>query len=155
MKRYSLLFGFALLGLTLSAPAGNKTLTIDPLTGLPIVSSPDRLHLGNEPTVLPVTKICKSDAKMNFYSPNDIKVNATVAWYAAQLTGFKKTHGSHDNRSQDTFYKPDGTMIVSITGERGTDVQDGDVHGIVYGKFEPALAEKTILGMNTQNIVCQ
>jgi hypothetical protein len=155
MKRYSLLLGFALLGLTLSAPAGNKTLTIDPLTGLPIVSSPDRLHLGNEPTVLPVTKICKSDAKMNFYSPNDIKVNATVAWYAAQLPGFKKTHGQHNNRSQDMFYKPDGTMIVSITGEPGTDTKDGDVHGIVYGKFEPALTEKTIIGMNTQNIVCQ
>ena len=155
MRRYGPLLGFVLLGLTLSAPAGNKTLTQDPLTGQPIVPSPDRLHLGSEPTVLPDTKICKSNAKMDFYSPNGIQVNATVAWYAARLTGFKKTHGSHDKRSQDTFYKPDGTMIVSITGEPGTDGQDGDVHGIVYGKFEPALAEKTIIGMNTQGIVCQ
>ncbi len=155
MKRYSLLLGFALLGLALSAPAGNKTLTTDPLTGLPIVPTPDRLHLGNEPNVLPDTKICKSNAKMDFYSPNGIKVDATFAWYAAQLPGFKKTHGQHSNRSQDTFYKPDGTMIVSITGEPGTEGQNTDVHGIVYGKFEPALTEKTIIGMNTQNIVCQ
>lgn len=155
MKRYSVLLAFAFLGLSLSAPAGNKTLTTDPLTGLPIIASPDRLHLGNEPTVLPETKICKSTAKMNFYSPNDIKVDATVAWYATKLPGFNKTHGWNNKRSQDTFYKPDGTMIVSITGEPGTDGQNTDVHGIVYGKFDPAITEKTIIGMNTQKIVCQ
>jgi hypothetical protein len=154
MKRYSLLLGIAFLGLTVTAPAGNKTLTTDPLTGLPIVPSPDRLHLGNEPTELPETKLCKSTAKMNFYSPNGIQVNATVAWYTGKLPGFKKTHGWSNKRSQDTFYKPDGTVIVSITGEPGTDGQDTEVHGIVYGKFEPALTEKTILSMNTQNTVC-
>jgi hypothetical protein len=140
--------------MTLTAPAANKTLTADPLTGLPIVPSPDRLHLGNEPTVLPQTKICKSNAKMNFYSPNGIQVDATVAWYAQQLHGFKKTHAWANKRSQDTFYKPDGTVIVSITGEPGTDGQNTDVHGIVYGRFEPAITEKTILGMNAQRIVC-
>jgi hypothetical protein len=155
MKRYSLLLGFALLGLTLSAPAANKTLTSDPLTGLPVVPSPDPYKLGNEPNVLPDTKICRSNAKMDFYSPNDIKVDATLAWYTAQLHGFKKTHGRHGNRSQDTFYKPDGTLIVAITGQPGAEGENTDVHGIVYGKFEPALAEKTIIGMNTQNIVCQ
>jgi hypothetical protein len=155
MKRYALSLGFALLGLALSAPAGNKTLTTDPLTGLPIIPSPDRLHLGNEPTVLPDTKICSSDAKMNFYSPNGIQVDATMAWYATQLHGFKKTHAYASQRSQDTFYKPDGTMIVSITGEPGAQGQNTEVHGLVYAKFEPGLAEKTILGMNTQNIVCK
>jgi hypothetical protein len=155
MERYSLLLGFALLALTLTAPAANKTLTTDPITGLPIVPSPDRLNLGNEPNVIPDTKICKSNAKMDFYSPNDIKVDATLAWYAAQLHGFKKTHAYASGRSQDTFYKSDGTMIVSITGEPGADGENTVVHTIVYGKFEPALAEKTIIAMNTQNIVCQ
>lgn len=154
MKCYSILLGFVILGLAFTAPAANKTLTSDPLTGLPIVPSPDRLHLGNEPMVLPDTKMCKSNAKMNFYSPNGIQVHATVAWYAGQLPGFKKTHAWASQRSQDTFYKPDGTMIVSITGDPGPDGQDTDVHGIVYGKFDPPLAEKTIIGMNTQNIVC-
>ncbi|HEY2819913.1 MAG TPA: hypothetical protein VGJ06_02630 [Candidatus Acidoferrum sp.] len=154
MKRNLILLGFVLLGLTLTAPAGNKTLTADPLTGLPIVPSPDPLHLGNEPMVLPVTKICKSNAQMNFYSMNGIRVNATVAWYAGQLHGFKKTHAWASERSQDTFYKPDGTMIVSITGDPAASGADADVHGIVYGKFEPAIAEKTIIGMNSQNIVC-
>ena len=154
MKRCSLLSGLVLFMLTLTAPAGNKTLTTDPLTGLPVVPSQDRLHLGNEPTVLPETKICKSNAQMNFYSPNGIQVNATVAWYTVQLHGFKRTHAWVNRRSQDTFYKPDGTVIVAITGEPGTDGQNTDVHGIVYGKFEPAITEKTILGMNSQNIVC-
>jgi hypothetical protein len=154
MKRHLPLLGFVLLRMTLSAPAANKTLTADPLTGLPIVPSPDRLHLGNEPTVPPETKICRSNAQMNFYSPNGIQVDATVAWYAGQLHGFKKTHAWANKRSQDTFYKPDGTVIVSITGEPGADGQNTDVHGIVYGKFEPAIIEKTILGMNSQKIVC-
>lgn len=154
MKRYSLLLGFALLGLTLSAPAGNKTLTTDPLTGLPIVPSPDPYHLGNEPSVLPETKICQSNSKMDFYSPNGIQVNATVAWYAGQLHGFKKGHTWANKRSQDTFYKPDGTVLVSITGEPAADGVDTDVHGIVYAKFEPALVEKTIVGMSSQKIVC-
>jgi hypothetical protein len=155
MKRYSLLLTLVLLGLTLSAPAANKTLTSDPLTGLPIIPTPDRLHLGNAPTVLPDTNICKSNAKMNFYSTNGIQVDATVAWYSAQLPGFKKTHAWVSERSQDTFYKPDGTMIVSITGEPGAQGQNTDVHGLVYAKFEPGIAEKTIIGMNTQNIVCK
>jgi hypothetical protein len=154
MKRNLVLLGFVLLGLTLTAPAGNKTLTADPLTGLPIVPSPDQYHRGNEPMVLPVTKICKSNAQMNYYSPSGIQVKATVAWYAAQLHGFKKTHAWASERSQDTFYKPDGTMIVSITGDPAADGVDADVHGLVYGKFEPAIAEKTIIGMNTQNVAC-
>jgi hypothetical protein len=155
MRRNSLLLAFALLGLTLSAPAANKTLTTDPLTGLPIVPTPDRLHLGNEPTVLPDTKMCGSNAKMNFYSTNGIQVDATVAWYAGKLQGFKKTHAWASGRSQDTFYKPDGTMIVSITGEPGTQGQNTDVHGLVYAKFEPGITEKAIIGMNTQNVVCK
>jgi hypothetical protein len=155
MKRYALLVALPLLGLTLSAPAANKTLTNDPLTGLPIIPTPDRLHRGNEPTVLPDTKICGSNAKMNFYSPKGIRVDATVAWYAAQLPGFKKTHAWASERSQDTFYKPDGTMIVSISGDPAAKGQNTDVYGLVYGKFEPGLSEKAIIGMNTQNVVCK
>jgi hypothetical protein len=155
MKRYATLLGFALLALTLSAPAANKTLTNDPLTGLPIVSTPDQFHRGNEPTVLPDTKICGSNAKMNFYSLKGIQVDATVAWYAAQLAGFKKTRAWASERSQDTFYKPDGTMIVSITGDPAPKGQNTDVYGLVYGKFEPGLSEKAIIGMNTQNVVCK
>ena len=46
------------LGCVLSASA--ETLTSDPLTGLPLDPATDsRLHLGNEPTKIPDTQVCK------------------------------------------------------------------------------------------------
>jgi hypothetical protein len=154
MKRNFLSIGMLLLVIAAVTGAANKTLTEDPLTGLPVVPSPDRLHLGNEPVVLPETQVCKSKALMNFYRPNGIQVNSTVTWYASRLQGFKKTHAWANSRTQDTFYKSDGTAIVSITGDPGPDGQDAEVYGIVYGKFTPGISEKTIVGMNMQKIVC-
>ena len=155
MRSYLKIFVLVLAGPILAASAANKTLVSDPLTGLPIVSWPDRLNLGNEPTKLPGTKVCKSEMQSDFYSPNGINVAASVAWYASKLSGFKKAHGYANQRSQDTFYKSDGTAIVSITGSRGNDGEDTEVQGIVYATFQPALSEKAIVGMSTQKIVCQ
>lgn len=155
MKRSSLLLALALLGLTVSAPAANKTLTEDPLTGLPIIPTPDRPHLGNAPTVLPDTEICNSNAKMNLYPTIGLQVDATVVWYTEKLPGFKRTHAWASGRSQDTFYKPDGTVMVSITGKPAANGQNTDVYALIYGKFAPAISEKAIIGMNTQNVVCK
>lgn len=134
--------------------AANKTLANDPLTGLPLISWPDRLGLGNAPMRLEETTICKSKMQTDFYTPNGIKVAATVSWYSSKLSGFKRVHGYVNKRSQDIFYKTDGSVIVSIAGIHGNDGEDTDVHGIVYETFQPALSEKTIVGMNTENIVC-
>jgi hypothetical protein len=155
MRSYLKLFVLVLAGPILVASAANKTLVSDPLTGLPIVSWPDRLNLGNDPTRLPETTICKSKMQSDFYSPNGINVAATVAWYTSKLSGFKKTHTYANNRSQDTFYKSEGTVIVSITGSRGSDGEDTEVQGIVYATFQPALSEKAVVGMSSQKIVCQ
>jgi hypothetical protein len=141
MKRNFLSIAMLLLVMAAVTAAANTTLTEDPLTGLPVVPSPDRLHLGNQPVVLPETQVCKSKALMNFYRPNGIQVNSTVAWYASRLLGFKKTHAWANARTQDTFYKSDGTAIVSITGDPGPDGQDAEVYGIVYGKFTPGISE--------------
>ena len=54
--------------------------------------------------------------KADFYTIYDSKVDATLGWYGAHLPGFKKTHPYAANRSQDTFYKTDGTVLVSVTG---------------------------------------
>jgi len=137
------------------AAQGGKTLTSDPLTGLPIPPSEDRLKLGNEPTVIDPAHVCKSTMKSDFYSLNGIKMNATSAWYASKLSGFKKTEGWSRDRTQITFYKPDGTVVVSLTGNPAPQGQDADVHGIVYASFTPALSEKTIIGMNAGKVVCQ
>jgi hypothetical protein len=52
------------------------------------------------------------------------------------------------------FYSADGTLIVSITGERGKDGDDTDAYSVSYLRFQPGLSEKTIPGMNQQRIVC-
>ena len=147
-----------ILILVLVAPvfvaAAKKTLANDPLTGLPLISWPDRLGIGNAPMRLDETTICKSKMQTDFYTPNGINVAATVSWYGSKLSGLKKIHGNVRNRSQDIFYKTDGSVIVSIAGTTGKDGEDTPVHGIVYETFQPALSEKTVVAMNTENIVC-
>jgi hypothetical protein len=136
--------------------AGAKLLTTGPLTNLPLYPATDsRLHLGNEPTQLPASTICKSRMEGDFYSVYDSKVDATVAWYAAHLAGFRKTHAYAAKRSHDTFYRSDGTAIVSITGSVGNDGENTDTYSVLYAHFQPPISEKTILGMNQQKIICQ
>jgi hypothetical protein len=142
------------LGFTLSASA--KTLTTDPLTGLPLYPATDsRLHLGNEPTKIPDSQICKSKMQSDFYAIMDTKVDATVAWYAAHLTGFHKAHGFANGRSQDTFYNDAGTMVVSVTGSRGKEGENTDAYSVSYHRLEPGLPAKTIIGFAQAKIVCQ
>ncbi len=143
------------LAITLTARGGPKLLTSDPLTGLPLYPATDsRLHLGNEPTVLPESTVCKSKMQANFYSIYDSKVDVTVAWYSARLSGFKKTHAYAADRSQDTFYKPDGTLVVSITGSPGKDGENTDAYSVVYARFQPGLSQRAVITLNQQKVVC-
>jgi hypothetical protein len=138
----------------LSAVSAGKTLTNDPLTGLPIPPSEDKFNLGNEPMVMDPTQMCKSSMKMDFYSPNGIKMNATASWYESKLPGFKKAEGWH-NSTSIVFYKPDGTMSVAMTGKPAPQGQDTDVHGIVYSTFTPALSVKAFAGFTNGNVDCR
>jgi hypothetical protein len=144
-----------ILSFVLAARGGTKLLTTDPLTGLPLHPATDsRLHLGNEPTQLPESQVCKSKMQMDFYSVYDSKVNATLAWYDAHLPGFKKTHAYAANRSQDTYYKTDGTVMVSVTGSPGKEGENMDTYSVLYARLQPGLPEKTIVGLNQQRVVC-
>jgi hypothetical protein len=148
----AMIFAFSL---TLSAKGDAKLLTADPLTNLPLYPATDsRLHLGNDPTRLPESSMCQSKMEVDFYSVFDSKVDATVAWYGARLTGFKKTHAYASNRSQDTFYNADGTLIVSITGEPGKADENTDTYSLLFARFNPGLSEKAILSMNQQKVAC-
>ncbi len=142
------------LALSFAPSAASTTLTTDPLTGLPLIPATDPYQLGNEPQKIPDTMVCKSKMQTDFYVTAKIKVDATLAWYAARLSGFKKTHAYANGRSQDTFYNADGTVIVGITGDPGKEGENTDTYAIVYAKFQPGLSEKTIVSMNTQKIVC-
>jgi hypothetical protein len=140
----------------LIAAGGTKPLTADPLTGLPLSPATDsRLHLGNDPTRLPESNVCKSKMQADFYTVYDSKVDATLAWYGVHLPGFKKTHAYAANRSQDTFYNAEGTLSVSVTGSSGRAGENTETYSVVYSLFQPALMEKTIIGLNQQKIVCQ
>ena len=142
----------------LVAIAGGNTrlLTADPLTNLPLYPATDsRLHLGNEPTRLRESNVCGSRMQTDFYTVYDSKVDATLVWYGAHLPGFKKTHAYTANRSQDTFYNSEGTLAVSVTGSSGKGDENTEAYSVVYTRFQPALPEKAIIGLNQQKVICQ
>jgi hypothetical protein len=144
----------AMLVLSFPALAGSATLTTDPLTKLPIIPTTSGGMIGgNDPMQLPETQMCKSKMQANFYTPNSGKLSATVAWYAAHLPGFHKAHAYGVDRTQDTFYNADGTVAVSITGERGKNGEDVNAYSVVYARFLPGLSEKEIVGMNAGHLV--
>ena len=157
-RTLSCLGGFVamiILSVVFTARGGTKSLTTDPLTGLPLHPATDsRLHLGNQPTRLPESQVCKSKMQVDFYSVYDSKVNAILAWYDAHLPGFKKTHAYAANRSQDTYYKTDGTVLVSVTGSPGKEGEDMDTYSVSYAYVQPGLDEKTIVALNQQRVVC-
>jgi hypothetical protein len=155
MTKMSIAVALLATAFTLTASGGPKLLTSDPLTGLPLYPATDsRLHLGNQPTVLPESTVCKSKMQADFYSIYDSKVDVTLAWYSARLSGFKKTHAYAADRSQDTFYKPDGTLVVSVTGSPGKDGENTDSYSVVYARFQPGLSERAVITLNQQKTVC-
>lgn len=151
---------FALL--LVNAVGQAKVLTTDPLTGLPLspATDPGNHTPGlsmtyNEPTKMPEAQICKSKYQGNFYSLYKIKVDAAVTWYSSHLPGFKKIQGYESGRAQIAFYKPDGTILVIITGDRGKEGEDVDAYAAAYERFEPGLGEKAITGLTTGKIDCR
>lgn len=158
MKTITCLSGFVamlILSFVFTARGGTKLLSTDPLTGLPLYPATDsRLHLGNEPTQLPESQVCNSKMQVDFYSVYDSKVNATLTWYDAHLPGFKKTHAYSANRSQDTYYKTDGMVLVSVTGSPGKEGENMDTYSVLYARLQPGLPEKTIVALNQQRVVC-
>jgi hypothetical protein len=159
MRNGASLVGFLLtLGLTFTVAgyAGPKLLTADPLTGLPLYPATDsRLHLGNEPTRLPESSVCRSKMQADFCSVYDSKVDATLAWYDTHLHGFKKTHAYANNRLQNTFYNAEGTLLVSVTGSVEKAGENTDTYSVVYSRLQPGLSEKTIISVNQGKVVCQ
>jgi len=153
----SIILAITLVFCLVAIAGGNtKLLTADPLTNLPLYPATDsRLHLGNDPTRLPESNVCQSKMRADFYTIYDSKVEATLVWYGAHLRGFKKTHAYAANRSQDTFYNPEGTLAVSVTGSSGRAEENTETYSVVYARFQPGLPEKTIISLNQQKVICQ
>jgi hypothetical protein len=152
----SIILAVALIFCYVVIASGNsKLLTADPLTNLPLYAATDsRLHLGNEPTRLPESNVCGIKMQADFYTVYDSKVDATLGWYSTHLPGFKRTHAYAANRSQDTFYNPEGTLAVSVTGSPGKEGDISETYSVVYSRFQPALPEKALISLNQQKLVC-
>ena len=152
----------AMLTLYLTNAIGQaKLLTSDPLTGLPLIPATDSgKHMdgitdtSNEPTKMPDAQICKSKFQGNFYSLFNIKVDAAVAWYSLHLSGFKKVQGYESSRSQTGFYKPDGTILIIVTGDTGAQGENTNAYSVAYEHYQPGLSEKTISGLTQGKIAC-
>lgn len=130
------------------------TLTMDPLTQLPLVPATiSRFNMGNEPTRIKDSTICESKMAGDNYSVYE-SIDMTIAWYVSHLKGLKHAHGYSNGRSRDTFYNSPGAIMVTVTGDRGSDGEKVDTHGVVYYTFQPGLSEKAILAMLQENIVC-
>jgi hypothetical protein len=154
MKTAFLIAGMLVFCLV-NASGQGKVVTEDPLTGLPVIPSTVSKYGGlNQPTKMPDSMVCKSKMQGNFYSIFDSKVDATVAWYASHLTGFKRVAGYDSSRSQDIFYNADRTILVIVTGSRGAKGENTDAYSVAYQRYQPGLSEKTITVLIQGQIVC-
>jgi hypothetical protein len=144
-----------LASLSIVLSAGNVVLTTDPLTGLPIDPKSDPgMNLGNAPVKMDDQQMCNSMMQANHYSVFD-KVDPTVAWYTAHLTGFHKSHTYFNGSSQNKFYNDAGTLLVWVQGERGTDGQNVDTQAVTYYRFQPGLPAKAILSFGQEKVECR
>jgi hypothetical protein len=139
--------------------------SMDPLTGLPIIPAAETVvggtSYGFQPGPMPGATVCKSKMKGEFFSilnsnvkDSKVKVSTVAAWYAAHLSGFKKTEGYGSNRSQTIFSSADGTILVIITGDRAAQGQDTGTYSVAYQKYQPGLSAKTIESLARGKFEC-
>ena len=147
----------AILILSIASAIGQaKKLTSDPLTGLALIPATyGGQYVGNEPDKMPDAQVCRSKMHANFYPLFNVKISAATAWYASQLSGFKKVEGYESERAQIAFYNSDRTILVILTGSRGAQGENTSAYSVAYQRFEPGLAEKTVAGLAQGKILCQ
>jgi len=151
------------LGADRGAEPVADTLTADPLTGLPldpatVCNTPVCVQYGttNTPVKMPDALWCKSKMQSNFYTLHgfNVKVDATVAWYAAHLKGFKRAHAFASGRSNDTFYNATGTLLVLVMGDPGPEGASATAYSVSYYRLQPGLSEKSIMALARQQRSC-
>jgi hypothetical protein len=139
------------MALAAGAQTKFKVLTTDPLTGLPVSPATDSgKGYGNSPDPLPASNVCKSKLEGEFYLLYRTTTDATAAWYSQNLKGFKMAKGTESGRVQVVFSKPDGSVLVIVTGSHDSP----DAYSVAYERYTPGLSEKTILGVPQGKIVC-
>jgi opacity protein-like surface antigen len=142
----SLLLLIAISALALAAPVFAESAN-DPVSGLPLAPG---MTPSNDP--LSIT-ICGKPAQANQYPLifSSDKVPAEIAWYKAHLLGYHMVHAFWDNRSQDTFFSPDGTKGVNITGTPKSD----KVFSVMYLSLKTGLTEHQWMVFSPSNPSCK
>jgi hypothetical protein len=88
---------------------------------------------------------------MNLYhGAREATMAEYVAWYKAKLLGYRFVQLSWSNRTHNGFYSPDGTKLVSITGNPQGDV----VYTVNYVVITPALKPSEIGKFSPSNPEC-
>jgi hypothetical protein len=118
---------------------------MDQLTGLPVYPG---TYMSQ---ALPHAIFCKSATQSVMYMVADAKVETVVQWYTVRLKNFQRYHSNGDGRSQETIFKPDGTVEVTVTGVPGN---SGDVYAISFGRFQPALTKPQMETFNHDKPSC-
>lgn len=144
MKKRSCFATILSLAFALSGFA-NTTDKMDQLTGLPVYPG---TYMSQ---ALPSNTFCKSTIRSVMYMVNDAKVETVTQWYTTRLTGFQRYHSNGNGRSQDTFFKPDGTVQVTVTGVPGN---SGDLFAISFGRFQPPLTKRQMETFNQDKPSC-
>ena len=143
----SLLLAAVAVFFSLAIPAFAAGSANDPVSGLPLAPG---MTPSNEP--LSIT-ICRKPAQANQYSLifSSDTVPAEIAWYKAHLPGYHMVHAFWDNRSQDTFFSPDGTKGVNITGSPKSD----KVFSVMYLSLKTGLTEHQWMVFSPSNPTCK
>ena len=139
----SLWFPIAISVLALAMPAFAGSAN-DPVSGLPL---PPGVTASNNP--LSIT-ICGKPAQANQVFSH-ATVADDIAWFKANLPGYHLVHAFWDGRSQDTFFSPDGTKGVNITGTPKSD----KVFSLMYLSLKTGLTEHQWMVFSPSNPACK
>ena len=140
-KSVLLLIVISLLALAAPAFAGSVN---DPVSGIPLAPG---MTPSNDP--LSIT-ICGKPAQANQVFGHGT-VADYIAWYKAHLPGYHMVHAFWSDRSQDTFYSPDGTKGVNITGTPKSD----RVFSVMYLILKTGLTEHQWMVFSPSNPSCK
>ena len=140
----SLLLLTVIAAFTLVVPAYGAGSANDPVSGLPLAPG---MTPSNEPMSI---TICGKPAQANQNFDN-ATVAADIAWYKAHLPGYHMVHAFWDDRSQDTFFSPDGTKGVSITGTPKSD----QTFSVMYLTLKTGLTQHQWAAFSPTNPTCK
>lgn len=129
---------------TVAVNGADAATTNDPLTGLPVYPGV------TDSNPLPQSDFCGKQMQKDFYIVMGNKVDVVTKWYVGHLPGYRKYHAVTDGRSQDTFFSPNGSAEVTVTGTRAGSA----VYSISYGRFQPGLTTREIISFSQSRKGC-